>query len=247
MPVESEHRDSDSPYITRVWRGHASGQETMTSVATSTWELVFWEQGGVVHAAARGPETAASSAEISGDSASIGISFAHGASMPHLPLSAIVDGGIESPHVDGRTFVLLGEEWEVPDFDNAEQFVQKLVRAGVLTRDPMVEDVVWGGIARVGSRSVQRRVVHFDRAHAERDPADRACPARGRSDRRRVSRRSTSSIGSASTISRTWPKPCSGSSAALRRSSRRLPTARMRCRFCTSPTSRALRSLKASR
>lgn len=160
MPIESEHRDSDSPYITRIWRGYASGQQTMTSVATSTWELVFWEQGGVMHAAARGPETAASSAEISGDSASFGISFAHGASMPHLPLSNIVDGGVESPHVDGRTFVLLGEEWELPDFDNAEQFVQKLVRAGVLTRDPMVEDVVWGGIARVGSRSVQRRVVH---------------------------------------------------------------------------------------
>ena len=159
MPIESEHRDSDSPYVTRVWRGYASGQETMTSVATSTWELVFWEQGGVMHAAARGPETAASRAEISGDSASFGISFAHGASMPHLPLSNIVDGGVESPHVDGRTFVLLGEEWELPDFDNAEQFVQKLVRAGVLTRDPMVEDVVWGGIARIGSRSVQRRVV----------------------------------------------------------------------------------------
>ena len=185
MPIESEHRDSDSPYVTRVWRGYASGQETMTSVATSTWELVFWEQGGVMHAAARGPETAASSAEISGDSASFGISFAHGASMPHLPLSNIVDGGVESPHVDGRTFVLLGEEWELPDFDNAEQFVQKLVRAGVLTRDPMVEDVVWGGIARVGSRSVQRRVVHLDRAHAKRNPADRACPARGCTDRRR--------------------------------------------------------------
>src|SRR3954447_22087058 len=98
MPIESDDRPSDSRYIHRVWRGRASGVETMTSIATSTWELVFWEEAGVVHAAARGPETAASTAELSGDSASFGITFAHGASMPHLPVAGIVDGGVESVH-----------------------------------------------------------------------------------------------------------------------------------------------------
>lgn len=159
MPIESEHRGSDSPYVTRIWKGRTSGPQTMTSIATSTWELVFWEEGGVMHAAARGPETVASSAEIDGESESFGITFAHGASMLHLSVPGLVDGALESPHVTGRTFVLLGEEWELPDFDNAEQFVDRLVRAGVLTRDPLVEDVVWGGIARVGTRSVERRVV----------------------------------------------------------------------------------------
>jgi len=156
--IESEDRPSDSRYIHRVWSGRASGVETMTSIATSTWELVFWEEAGVVHAAARGPETAASTAELSGDSASFGITFAHGASMPHLPVAGIVDGGVESVHATERSFVLAGDEWELPTFDNAEQFVEKLVRAGVLVRDPLVDEVVWGGAARVGSRSVQRRV-----------------------------------------------------------------------------------------
>ncbi|MFG2091232.1 MULTISPECIES: helix-turn-helix domain-containing protein [unclassified Spirillospora] len=158
MSIESEHRGSDSPYVARVWRGRTSGAGIMTSVATSTWELVFWEDGGVVHAAVRGPETTVSSAEITGDSESFGITFAHGTSMPHLPMAGLVDGGIESPHVTERTFVLRGEEWEIPRMDDAEQFVQKLVHAGVLTRDPLVDEVVWGGIAKVGTRSVQRRV-----------------------------------------------------------------------------------------
>lgn len=158
MPIESEDRPSDSRYIQRVWRGQASGVETMTSIATSNWELVFWEEAGIVHAAARGPETAASTADLSGDSASFGITFAHGASMPHLPASRMVDGGVESVHATERSFVLAGEEWELPDFDNAEQFVERLVRAGLLARDPLVDEVVWGGAARVGSRSVQRRV-----------------------------------------------------------------------------------------
>lgn len=158
MPIESSHRASDSPYIARVWQGRTSGIERMTSIATSNWELVFWEDDGVMHAAVRGPETSASIAEVAGDSQSLGITFAHGASMPHLPIGELVDGDVESPHVSGRSFVLRGEEWEIPDFANAEQFVQRLVRSGVLVRDPLVHEVVWGGIARVGTRSVQRRV-----------------------------------------------------------------------------------------
>lgn len=159
MAIESEHRTSDSPYVACVWRGQTSGVESMNSIATSNWELVFWEDRGVMHAAVRGPETTASTAEITGDSESVGITFAHGTAMPHLPIARLVDGDIESARVTDRSFVLAGEEWEIPDFDNAEQLVAKLVRAGVLTRDPLVDDVVWGGVAKVGTRSVQRRVV----------------------------------------------------------------------------------------
>ncbi|WP_328473520.1 helix-turn-helix domain-containing protein [Actinoplanes sp. NBC_00393] len=159
MPIESDHRGSDSPYVARVWRGRTSGVDQMTSVATSTWELVFWEQQGVMHAAVHGPETTASSAATVGDSESFGITFAHGASMPHLPVGELVDGGRGSPHVTERTFLLRGEQWQIPDFDDAELLVEKLVRAGVLVRDPLVDEVVWGGAARVGSRTVQRRVV----------------------------------------------------------------------------------------
>ncbi|MGH3244105.1 MAG: helix-turn-helix domain-containing protein [Spirillospora sp.] len=159
MPIESDHRGSDSPYIARVWRGRTSGQESLTSVATSNWELVFWEFEGTAHAALRGPETTVSTARIDGDSEAFGITFAHGTSMPHLPIARLVDAELESPYADGRRFALRGEEWEIPGFESAEDFVDGLVRAGVLTRDPLVDEVVWGGIAKVGARSVQRRVV----------------------------------------------------------------------------------------
>lgn len=158
MALESEDRPSDSPYIARVWRGRSSGVERMTSVATSNWELVVWEHRGRVHVGVRGPETAASAADVPDESVSFGISFSHGTSMPHVPLSRLVDGYLESPHATATAFVCRGEEWAIPDFENAEQFVTRLVREGVLVRDPLVADVVAGAPPRVGARSVQRRV-----------------------------------------------------------------------------------------
>jgi hypothetical protein len=158
MPLENEDRPSDLPYVHRVWRSRASGVARMTSVATSNWELVFWEHDGRVHAAVRGPETAASSADVPDGSQSFGITFAHGTSMPHLCPARLVDSGLESPHATATTFVLGGNEWLMPDFDSAEQFVDRLVREGVVVRDPLVDDVVAGGMPGVGTRSVERRV-----------------------------------------------------------------------------------------
>src|SRR6187431_188510 len=130
MAIESSHRASDSPYVARVWSGRTFGVEQMTSIATSTWELVFWDERGRPHAAVRGPETKASTAAITGDSESFGITFAHGARMPHLPMGELVDSAAESPNTTHRTFMLRGQEWEIPKFDNVEQFVGRLVREG---------------------------------------------------------------------------------------------------------------------
>lgn len=158
MGLDTEDRPSDSPYVARVWRSHSSGVEHMTSVATSIWELVVWTYRGLVHVAVRGPETVASAAEVPDDSEAFGISFSHGTSMPHLPMSRLVDAELECPRVSASAFVLKGEEWSIPTFENAEEFVARLVRAGVLVRDPLVAEVVEGGTPNVGARSVQRRV-----------------------------------------------------------------------------------------
>jgi hypothetical protein len=158
MALESEDRPSDSPYIARVWRGRTSGIERMMSVATPHWELVVWSHRGRVHVAARGPETAASVADVPDESESFGISFALGTSMPHLPVSRLVDTAVESPHVTPGEFVLQGDEWSMPTFDNAEEFVGRLIRKGLLVRDPLVGEAVQGRTPGVGARSVQRRV-----------------------------------------------------------------------------------------
>ncbi|HEX6328652.1 MAG TPA: helix-turn-helix domain-containing protein [Jiangellaceae bacterium] len=158
MALEIEDGPSDSPYIARVWRARTSGIERMMSVATPNWELVVWRHRGLVHVAARGPETVASVADVPDESESFGISFSLGTSMPHLPVSRLVDTQVVSPHVTESEFVLRGDEWSLPTFDNAEEFVGRLIREGVLVRDPLVDEAVRGETPSVGARSVQRHV-----------------------------------------------------------------------------------------
>ena len=180
MALETEDRPSDSPYVARVWRSRTSGVERMTSVATSHWELVVWGHRGRVHAAVRGPETVATTVDVPDESESFGITFTHGTSLVHLPPGRLVDSALESPHATARAFVLGGDEWAMPGFESAEQFADRLVRAGLLVRDPLVHSVVEGDEAPTarrthGAASRRRR----DRPDPGRDPPDRAGAAGG--------------------------------------------------------------------
>ncbi|WP_211228665.1 helix-turn-helix domain-containing protein [Glycomyces tenuis] len=161
-----DHRPSDSPYVERVYQvvedgtPGASAPQRMVSVANSNWELTAWKSGGATHVSVRGPETRPTVVPLDdGPGGALGVVFRHGAFMRSLPVPGLVDTSVTSPHATARTFVLEGEEWEIPTYENAETFVDRLVRAGLLVRDPLVADVLAGDTPLlVTPRSVQRRV-----------------------------------------------------------------------------------------
>ena len=156
--IRIEHRRSDSPFIAQVWRAHASGVETMTAVANSTWELVVWTEGEQLLTTVRGPETRASTAPVPHDSSSLGILFAHGVHMPHLPVTGLVDAETPPRPVRGSGFRLRDGSYPLPTYEAAEQLVDRLVADGVLVRDSLVADVLDGLAPTVSPRTVQRRV-----------------------------------------------------------------------------------------
>lgn len=158
-----EQRPSDSPYVERVYQvseGTAAVPDRMVSVANSNWELIAWTADGVTGVAVRGPETRPTTVPMGGRmDGALGVIFRHGAFLRNLPVPGLVDGSVTSPHATARTFVLEGDEWEIPGYANAEVFVDRLVRAGLLVRDPLVADVLAGDTPLlVTPRSVQRRV-----------------------------------------------------------------------------------------
>ncbi|MEU2503456.1 helix-turn-helix domain-containing protein [Streptomyces sp. NPDC007863] len=173
MGLVVESRPSEVPYIERVWRSRSDAAGRMMSVATSHWELVFWEHQGVPQAAVLGPEAKASLAPVPGEAVFFGISFALGTSMPHIPVSALVGGSAAIPDVTRRSLWLKGSAWHVPDYDNAEAFVRRMVREGIVDLDPVVTAALAGtgtgtgpgpgigsgAVPDVSERTLQRRFV----------------------------------------------------------------------------------------
>jgi hypothetical protein len=157
--LEIESRPSDSPYVERVWRSRSQDVDLMTSIATAHWDLVFWRERGRVNVAVQGPESAASPAPVPEDATFFGISFSLGTSMPHLAIERLVDGFAAIPDATSGSFWLKGSAWHLPDYENAEIFVRRMVREEVLVRDPLVAAVLGGASPDVSERTLQRRFV----------------------------------------------------------------------------------------
>lgn len=161
LSIDNENRPADSPYIERVYRCDGVLAATkMHSIASTHWELACAESRGCLQVAVIGPETRPTSVVAEPETRWFGIVFAHGSVLPHLPVPRLVDSAVPATRVSPTTFTLRGDTWDVPTFDNAEVFVERLLRAGVLARDPLVTDVLAGAdVPARSARSAQRRVV----------------------------------------------------------------------------------------
>ncbi|WP_433789376.1 helix-turn-helix domain-containing protein [Actinoplanes sp. CA-252034] len=150
-------RRSDSPWVDSVWTCTSDRVTTMTSVAGVRWGLVFWERAGRAFAGVTGPETRTGTAPVPEGATFTGIEFAVGTSLRAIATPALVDGGIELPDTTRRTFRLDGSRWATPGPDDAEALVDRLVRAGIVVRDPLVAELLRGGRPAVSGRTVERR------------------------------------------------------------------------------------------
>jgi len=79
--------------------------------------------------------------------------------MPALPPREVMDrSDVNLPEATSKTFWLNGRAWQFPNFENADTFVDWLVRDGLLVHDPLVEAVLSGHQpADLSVRTVQRR------------------------------------------------------------------------------------------
>jgi hypothetical protein len=153
-----ELRSSRSPMIEQTWQTRSEPEQSFISVAVSHWEMVVTRQRGMARLTVRGPETKASTSPIPGDAEFFGIQFSLGTFMPGLPPGQLVDSSLTLPRATSTSFWLDGARWELPAPDNADVFVDRLVRAGLLVHDPVVPAALQGDVAGWSRRSVERRV-----------------------------------------------------------------------------------------
>lgn len=158
MAIAFEDRSSDSSDIERVWRSRSDAVDRMTSIATAHWTLVAWRARQDWRVAVQGPETGATTAPVPPETEFVGIRLSLGTALERPPRDSIVDHRIEFPDVSRHSVRIFGHTVPLPGYDGAEDLVQRLVRAGVIVRDPMVRDVLRGWPPDATARTVRR---HF--------------------------------------------------------------------------------------
>jgi hypothetical protein len=157
-----EDRLSDSPFVERVWTAQSERAGQFFSIAAGNCEIVVSRLRGQTFLTIRGPETKATTADCPADGNWLGIRFKPGAFLPQFLPEALRDRkDVTLPGAATRSFWLGGSAWEYPTFENADAFVARLVKKGIVARDRLVDALVRGESEALSRRSAQR---HFARA-----------------------------------------------------------------------------------
>jgi hypothetical protein len=158
MDLIANERRSDSPFVERIWHAFSDKGGSFTSIAQPHWEMVVSRLRGKTFLTVRGPETRSSPAFAPPDAEFFGITFKPGTLMPQIPPRMLMDRcDVNLPEAGSQSFWLNGRAWQFPDVENADTFVDWLVRDGLLVYDPVVSATLQGKPVGMSLRSVQRR------------------------------------------------------------------------------------------
>src|ERR1051325_10498884 len=158
MAFVFDYKSPASSIVEAIWHTQHEGGGSFMSAADAHMEIVVTKLQDKLSITVRGAETQARTADIPQDGEFFGIIFKLGTFVQPLPTSQIINGGINLPDASSKSFWLDGSAWEFPTFENADIFVDRLVREGLLVREPIVEAALQGELKDdLSPRSIQRR------------------------------------------------------------------------------------------
>ena len=157
MDTLFEGRESDSPYIEAVWRGQAGPDYAPVCPASNRWHLLFLRQDGKVRVSIEGPLTQATPVSQPEGTEWFGVTFPRGTFLSFLPISNLLNERAYLPLAAKASFALGGSSFQLPDYENVEVFVERLVREDLLVSDPVVKAVLGGHMPEMSLRTVRRR------------------------------------------------------------------------------------------
>ena len=138
MTFIAEGRLSDSRYVDSIWHGRADTDHTLMCPADGRWNLCFTTVKGRVQVSVEGPMSrAVPKTHVEGVDWLV-IKFKLGVYLPGMSARNYLDGAALLPEAANRSFWLHRSTWQVPDYDNADTFVDWLVRADAVQFNPVV-------------------------------------------------------------------------------------------------------------
>ncbi len=157
MSMISEVRLSDSPYIESVTRAWTLSEGTSIRPAEIHWHMVFVKHTGGTLALAVGPLTTSGIASWGEGGEILWIKFKLGVFMPHLPMKDRITAEQTLPDASIDRFWLKGAARQIPDFENVETFIERLVHEDDLVHDPLVSAALQDAPVEVSPRTLRHR------------------------------------------------------------------------------------------
>jgi hypothetical protein len=157
MSIISEARLSDSPYVETIMRGRTVSDGSPIRPAEIHWHMVLRRLKGNIDLLVVGPWSSAGVVSYTEGAELLWIKFQLGTFLPHLPTKNLLDREAILPAASPHSFWLAGSVWQFPDYDNADTFVDRLVRAEVLVRDLDVHAALHDQLEDVPSRTMRHR------------------------------------------------------------------------------------------
>jgi AraC-like DNA-binding protein len=161
MSLIFEERLSDSPFIEKVTHGWTVEMGSTIRPAEIHWHMIFTKYDGSLHPLLVGPLTTSGVVSWGEGAEILWIKFRLGVFMPHLPTRNYLDQEKIFPDASSQSVWLKGSARELPDYENVETFIDRLVRDDELVHDPVVSAALQNQLPEMSPRTVRH---HFLRA-----------------------------------------------------------------------------------
>jgi hypothetical protein len=157
MSIIFEERASDSPLVESIMQGRTDSTGATIRPAEMHWHMVLVKYKGHTQILVVGPWTASGALAYPEGAELLWIKLKLGTFMPHLPTADFLDTETPLPAAASHSFWLHGSAWQFPTYENADIFVDRLVRSDILVRDPVVNAGLQDQAQEIPSRTVRHR------------------------------------------------------------------------------------------
>lgn len=157
MPTPSIRRPSDAPAVRAVSQLAGSTAMQFLALPDGSWDLVILKHEGKNQVMLTGLATQAVPVQIAEGDEILNIAFKASSHLQLLSPLFMLNRGIALPVTNNRTFQLGNDQFEIPSFDNAEALINKMVQAGLLVTNEVVEAVLQDRSVAMSSRTLQRQ------------------------------------------------------------------------------------------
>jgi AraC-like DNA-binding protein len=151
-------RYSPIPTIVKVWQAYDIDDETFITQADGGWNIIFVKEPKNTKILICTPSSLPTTVHSMRGKEVLGIQLEIGTFIRYLYAICIPNTVITITSENGKHFQFFGANFEIPHYENSEQFITKLTQNDILHSDSVVTGTLSGETLLESTRTIER---HF--------------------------------------------------------------------------------------